>query len=660
MSSPRTYLEIILNRPPLNSYHYLTREDDDIPKMGRRVMVKFGHQTLVGFVISESKTKPKSIPEKIVVKEINRFIDKKPVFTNEMVKLAYWMSDFYFCSPGQTLSTMVPSGRRDVKKGEFQKISGDKPLLELTEQQDLALKEIIKGIDSNNGKSFLLHGITGSGKTEVYRHAVKYALDKGKKAIILVPEIALTPQTIAAFKSPFPEQTAILHSGLTPAQRITEWRKIITGKASIAIGARSAIFAPLNPDLIIIDEEHENSYKAGDCPRYHARQIAFYRTKSQGTLILGSATPTLETLYHAQSQRIKLLRLDKRISPHAKQKINTINMINEVEGAVISKRLLEALQKEKEQGNQSLLFINRRGYSPFIFCKDCEAPITCPNCNISLSYHRHNNRLLCHYCGHEIIFQKECPTCHGKNITIGGTGTERIEDFLAKRLPQLRIERMDSDSISSKNKLFSLLKRFSSGDIDVLIGTQMITKGFDFPNITLVGIISADLELNFPDFRSYERIFNQLTQVIGRAGRDKKAGMAIIQTLYPHEDPIQSVIKGDHTGFLDREMSRRKDTFYPPFSRMVRIVIRSSNEKIANNEIEKLAKKILSLNDENATILGPAPCPLSKISKNYRFHLILKAKNNLILNKLLHRCKLQEKTKGKIYLEIDIDPISML
>ena len=474
------YLEIAVNRPLQQTFHYLAEELPDNPA-GCRVSVPFGRTKLTGYVVSVSETPPQLAPG-IKLKKIHRFIDSSPVIDANGIRLADWISRYYFCTMGQALSTIVPSGIRDVQLPGDLFPEPDRSLHTLSPEQQTAFDSVKASIDRNKGETLLLHGSTGSGKTEVYRHAALHAVEKGMSVLILVPEIALTPQTVSRFSGIFDNKIALLHSGLTPSQRITQWRMLLSGKIRVAIGARSAVFAPARePLFIILDEEHENSYKAGDCPRYHARQVAFYRTRTSGCLLLGSATPSIETWYHAREKKIQYLTMHSRISPHKSPDIRLLDISEEPAGAILSPMLVEEIRSKREAGEQTILFMNRRGYATFLFCRDCDAPAVCPHCSISLNLHRDKGVLLCHHCGHAVVFRGTCPACGSKRIRTGGTGTQRVEEFLEKRIPGIRYRRMDSDSITDKKKLFAILSEFRNREIDVLIGTQMVGKGLDFP-----------------------------------------------------------------------------------------------------------------------------------------------------------------------------------
>jgi len=668
-------IDVALNIPVAKPFSYLV-PDAIMQKniVGRRAEVNFARRRLTGFIVALRGAPPEDLPEGAELQPILRFVDKEPVCTGETLELAHWLSSYYLCSLGQALAAMIPSGRRGKlvqnTHSPAQRAPGvsspppdhtESSGIRLTEGQAAAVREITAALHADSGRRFLLHGVTGSGKTEVYRRAARAAVDAGRQVVLLVPEISLTPQMIERFAAAFPGQIAALHSGLTPAERIGEWRRIASGEARVVIGARSAVFAPVGRALFIIDEEHVSSYKADDCPRYHARQVAFKRTAGRGTLVLGSATPSLETLWHAQKGSLTRIPLDERIAAHGEQEIEIVDMRGEAAGALISARVIGAIREAAARGEQSLLFINRRGYAPFVSCNDCAKAVSCPQCSVSLALHRERAILLCHTCGYSIPFANACPTCQGKNIRTGGAGTERIAEFLAKRLPGLRVGRLDSDlAASSRGMVFKILEDFSEQRIDALVGTQMIAKGHDFPNLTVVAVVAADNELSLPDFRSYERVYNQILQVVGRAGRAEKKGFAFIQTSLPFEDPIRSIAGRDDGGFARREIGRRRECLWPPFSRLVRIVMRASDPDTVSAAIQALGERLRAANADGVTILGPVACPIEKKANYWRQHILLKGPALAPISALLRREGLAEGGRGKVYIEIDVDPQSML
>lgn len=536
-----------------------------------------------------------------------------------------------------------------------------------TQSQKGVIIEITKCIKGNKSGSFLLHGVTGSGKTEVYLQTIEYALTKGKGAIVLVPEISLTPVMVKRFYSRFGDQIAVLHSNLSLGERYDEWRRIKKGKAQIAIGARSAIFAPVkNPGLIIIDEEHENTYKQAEYPYYHAREVALKRGKISGIpVVLGSATPSLESYYYARKGIFSYLSLPDRINKEKLPPVKLIDMREELKRgntSIFSNELLETIHSALNKKEQVIIFLNRRGYANFILCRECGAVIKCQNCDISLTYHVSNKKLRCHYCDYSIGLLETCPACNSKYIREFGVGTERIEEELSKILPGYNIARMDVDTTSRKGAHHRILEKLEKGEIDILIGTQMIAKGHDYPNVSVVGVITADTILNIPDFRSGERTFQLLTQVAGRTGRGRNKGQVIIQTYNPEHYSIQAAKDHDYKTFYDKEIIMRKNLNYPPFTQMVNIIVQGQEEETVIKTTSELGIFLNKYHNYIDEVLGPAPAPINKIRNKYRWQIILKfkgwEKRNLILNELVYK-KITAFT-GEVSINIDVDPLTML
>ncbi|MFW6035772.1 MAG: replication restart helicase PriA, partial [Halothermotrichaceae bacterium] len=470
--------------------------------------------------------------------------------------------------------------------------SQEEPLIPTSAQKEI-ISEISDSVDKNSSEVYLLHGVTGSGKTEVYLQVIQKALNCGQSAIVLVPEISLTPMMVNRFYRRFGDQIAVLHSNLSLGERYDEWCRIKKGDARIVIGARSAVFAPINnPGLIVIDEEHENSYKQGESPYYHAREVALKRGKiSQSTVVLGSATPSFESYYFAKKGNFKYLHLPERINKKDLPMVKIIDMREELEKGnttIFSKPLSQAIDKALNKGEQVLIFLNRRGYANFILCRECGYVIRCRHCDISLTYHINDSKLRCHYCDYSLTLPKKCPECGSSYIREFGVGTERIEKELAKMYPDARIDRMDVDTTTRKGSHQRILEKLEKGDTDILVGTQMIAKGHDYPNISVVGVITADTILNIPDFRSAERTFQLLTQVAGRTGRGSKQGRVFIQTYTPDHYSIESAQKHDYNGFYKQEIISRKKLNYPPFSQLVNIIIQGRKEKHVINGAQNL------------------------------------------------------------------------
>ena len=505
--------------------------------------------------------------------------------------------------------------------------------LKFTEEQEIAFNKINKAIQENRNEEFLLYGITGSGKTEIYLQLIEKVLEKGKTAIMLVPEISLTPQTINRFISRFgKEPIAVLHSKLSIGERYDEWNKIKDKKAKIIIGARSAIFAPTEDvGIIIIDEEHDSSYKSESSPRYNAKEIASVLAKyGKYPLVLGSATPDITTYYKAQKQEISILKLTQRANSSRLPEVEIIDLKQELaqgNRSVLSMALYEEIEKNLKRKKQTILFLNRRGFSTFIMCRECGYTMQCKNCNISMTYHRFENKLKCHYCGYEENIVTTCPNCHSDKIRYFGTGTQKIEEEVHKIFPKATTIRMDVDTVTKKNSHEDILEKFKNENIDILIGTQMIVKGHHFPNVTLVGVIAADTSLNIDDYRANERTFQILTQVAGRAGRENLQGKVIIQTYNPENFSIELAQKQDYEGFYNTEIALRKQLKYPPFCDIIVISFTGTNEKELISTSDYVYKVLESkLDKQKYNVYRPVPSPIDKIQNKIRWRMIIKGK----------------------------------
>lgn len=514
--------------------------------------------------------------------------------------------------------------------------------LKLTEEQQNAFNKIDETINNNENKEFLLYGVTGSGKTEIYLQLIEKIIQKNKTAIVLVPEISLTPQMVERFIARFgQEKIAVLHSKLSIGERYDQWNKIKNGECKIVIGARSAIFAPIqNLGLIIIDEEHDSSYKSETNPRYNAKELAGYMAKKNNIpLVLGSATPDISTYYKAENNKIEMLKLTKRANKSNLPKVDVIDLREELANgnrSILSRKLYEEIEKNLKDKKQTILFLNRRGYSTFVMCRDCGYTVKCKNCNITMTYHIKTNKLKCHYCGHEEKNLTECPECHSKNIKYFGTGTQRLEEDINKIFPEATTIRMDIDTVTRKNSHEEILNKFKNDNIDILIGTQMVVKGHHFPNVTLVGVIAADSSLYIEDYRANERTFQILTQVAGRAGREKLPGRVIIQTYNPDNFAIECSKKQNYDEFYETEIELRKQLKYPPFCDIISIGLTDTDNNKIKNVSERLYNNISrTIKNEKMdfNIYKPLPCPIDKIKNKYRWRIILKGKlNNKIIN----------------------------
>ncbi|MBD8134090.1 primosomal protein N' [Bacillus sp. CFBP 13597] len=538
----------------------------------------------------------------------------------------------------------------------------------LTAEQTAALKPIQEKIHHDEHDVFLLYGVTGSGKTEVYLQAIASVIEKGKEAIMLVPEISLTPQTVKRFKERFGEQVAVMHSGLSVGEKYDEWRKIHRKEVKVVVGARSAVFAPFESlGLVIIDEEHESSYKQEETPRYHARDVAIERAKSYGCpVILGSATPTLESFARAKKNVYKLLTLSQRMNKNALPAVDIVDMREELRTgnrSMFSELLFTKLKDRLEKGEQTVLMLNKRGHSSFVMCRSCGLVINCPNCDISLTYHRFNDIMKCHYCGFEEGMPSVCPGCESEHIRFFGTGTQKVEEELAKILPEARVIRMDVDTTSKKGSHERLLNAFGEGKADILLGTQMIAKGLDFPNITLVGVLSADTMLHLPDFRSSEKTFQLLTQVSGRAGRHQLPGEVVIQTYTPEHYSIELSALQDYDAFYEREMYLRRQSHYPPYYYVVLITVSHEDLMKTVSVTEKITNYLGSRLNRDSVVLGPVASPISRINNRYRYQCLIKYKREPDLNQHL-RTLLEhyqkETAQNHLQISIDLNPQIMM
>ena len=540
--------------------------------------------------------------------------------------------------------------------------------LSLNAEQQVAVETILQSVQEQQSQTYLLEGITGSGKTEVYLQVIAEVLNQGKTAIMLVPEISLTPQMVQRFKSRFGEHVAVMHSGLSQGEKYDEWRKIERGEAEVVVGARSAIFAPIeNIGVIIVDEEHEASYKQEETPRYHARDLAIWRSEYHHCpVVLGSATPSLESRARAQKNVYQRLRLTQRANQAATlPTIDVVDMRQEVENGNVSSfsmSLQEKLQERLEKNEQSVLLLNRRGYSSFVMCRDCGYVLPCPNCDISLTLHMDSKTMKCHYCGHEERIPYRCPNCGQDKIRYYGTGTQKVEEELQTLLPESRILRMDVDTTRRKGAHEKILRTFGEGQADILLGTQMIAKGLDFPNVTLVGVLNADTALNLPDFRSSERTFQLLTQVSGRAGRAEKPGEVIIQSFNPEHYAIQLAKAQDYEDFYTKEMYIRHRGDYPPYYFTVQITASHPEENEAAKQMFQIATKLKQGLSPQAILLGPTPNAIMRVNNRYFYQVIIKYKQEPMLQPLLKEIltDTQRATARGLKLSIDAEPMNFI
>ena len=668
------YLEIILNLPVNQgfTYSYIPPEKEKpelVPAIGKRAEIMFGNKKTQGFIINISDKLPENCPvgpEKI--KPIKRVIDKEPLFGKELIEMANWIARYYLCTLGEAVFSMIPSGRRETSAGGFgfEEEVGEKKKNELSSEQSKAVQEILSSAVNSTGSTtglfHYLYGPTGSGKTEVFLSLAEKILEMGKGVIYLVPEIGLTGQVVKAVSERFGNTAAVLHSGLTPSQRLAEWNRIMHKEARVVVGARSAIFAPV-PDLglVIIDEEHDGSYKSGNNPRYHARQVAMHRcTSLKIPLLMGSATPSVEAWYGMQKGSIVRHTLTKRLAGGEMPHISCIDLSYYPGDGCISKPLEEQINRTLEQKHQVILFLNRRGFTHFFRCNSCGYELKCKNCSVPLTYHKIENRLRCHYCGWSTTTPESCPQCGSLDIGSSGFGTEFIEAETRAKFPNARIMRLDTDILKNKEELLTSLEDFRQGKYDILLGTQMVAKGLNFPNLQLVGVILADAGLHMPDFRAGERTFSLITQVAGRAGRYFPDGKVIVQTYSPGRGPVLYACQNRIEDFYGSELAEREMLDFPPFSRLLRLVFRSYNKALAAQTAQDAVKILSESSPRGMEIIGPAECPIEKINSSWRYQILLKGGSIVPLQTAARKLLFEYTHNQNVYIEYDVDPVSLL
>jgi len=643
-------------------------------KAGMRVAVPVGkaNRRCEGFCVAVSPQ-----PWQSTLKAISEIIDARVLVDEPLLQLGLWMSRYYACPPGRALAAMVPSGVKhaparsriaDDQLSIFRKTPVE-PAFELNSDQVQALQQIHRCIARGGFEVILLHGVTASGKTELYIRAIQQTLAAGRQAIYLLPEIALTTQMVQRVSDRF-ESVAVLHSALTEAQRRRTWEIIAEGKVGVIVGTRSAVFAPVpNLGLIVVDEEQEPSYRNLQSPRFNTRDVAIKRAQLQNVpIILGSATPSLESFHNSEHlPSWRRLVLPKRVAELPMPRVELIDMRHEVherKGVHLLSRMLEhQLAQTLSAGRQAILLLNRRGYASYVFCPSCRFVLVCPNCGVNMVYHKQSNRAICHHCSARMIVPDKCDRC-GARMSRFGLGTQRVEEELRKKFPQAAIARMDTDVMTDVGRYQQTLGDFAAGRLQVLVGTQMIAKGLDFPGVALVGVISGDLALSLPDFRAGERTFQLLAQVAGRAGRADHASLVIVQSYAVNDPSVQASLKHDYGRFAEHELSLRAKLMLPPFARLVRIVLQHARMTFIQAEAPKLAEKLLSLSHElkvDMQLLGPSPCPIARMRNRYRYHIVLK------FPKVTHMLKFMDHARnaGVInladkHLLVDVDPIDLL
>ena len=657
------YLSLLFDIPVKQAFIYRDREAGE-GEAGKRAVAGFGRRQMTGFISSVFDEVPAGI-ESAKIKTVDRIVDREPVFGVEDLKLAEWMASYYFCSTGEALAAMLPSGRRATGFASFGADDMDDEgvacsALKLSSEQEAALDAITS---DSTGEPFYLYGITGSGKTEVFLRAAEFILKMGKSVIYLVPEIELSRQTAESIGKRFGGAAATLHSRLTSSQRLAEWVRIRRGEAPIVVGPRSAVFAPVkNLGLIIIDEEHDGSYKSGSTPRYHGRQVAMRRCAVSGAvLVMGSATPSAEAWKLMEDGKIRRLSLSARLSGGSIPEVKALSLAQST--GCLSRELKREIRETANMGRQTILFLNRRGFAYFYHCGNCGFELTCKRCSVSLVWHKNKGRAVCHYCGYETSPPDACPSCGSLEAGFRGFGTEMIEEEVRRAFPDLRIRRVDADTAAKKGGgIEESLALFRSGAIDLLLGTQMVAKGLNFPGVRLVGVVLADTGLHLPDFRAAERTFSLLVQVAGRAGRYFPDGKVLVQTLRPNDPVIVRACALDVEGFFAAELLQREQLGFPPYSRLIRFTLRSRNPDKAAAAAHRLFEFCRRFLPPDAGILGPAECPLALIAGNYRMQLLLRGGGMAKLHAAAGRAlaAYEQGRDGSVYVEVDVDPVSMM
>ncbi|HBI38625.1 MAG: primosomal protein N' [Spirochaetes bacterium GWF1_31_7] len=621
--------------------------------IGKRVVVNFNGRKIMGYIVNNSV-----FTEKYKIKPIDKIVDTEAVFTEKMITFARWVSEYYFSSLGEALSLMVPRGIKP--KYAAQPDNNLLPANQLSPVQQKIYDSINDDI-ANGQKKFYIYGITGSGKTEIYFQLIDQTIRSGKKVIFLVPEIALSYQTMERMQKRFGSQCANLHSNLTGSIKLGEYFRLLNGDASIAIGPRSALFAPLDDiGLIIIDEEHEGAYKSEESPRFHSRSAAMFLANLHNSLlVLGSATPSVESWFYAEKGFFKLYEITERFGGAVLPDVSVIDTNTLSFNKNLSLELTNEINNRLQNKEQILLLQNRRGFSNYLQCNECKTTLTCPKCSISLTYHKTTGKLVCHRCGYAIKPPDTCPECGGLKLNKIGAGTQKIEEEIQHIFPHARVVRIDYDVISKSKDLKNIFKKIEDREIDIIIGTQMIAKGLHFPGIKFVGIVNADIFLNIPDFKAAERAFSLITQVSGRAGRTGEKGLVMIQTINPTHYSITTSLKGDFESFYTNEIAFRDMLNMPPFTRMIRLVVRGSDETKVKEEISRISDMIGKQKNQTVEILGPTPCMITKINLNFRYQMLLKSKKIDPVQSLVKKLLESYKPSHTTYLEIDVDPTDL-
>ena len=666
-SSPYSlFADVALGVPQEEPYQYgVPMEFKEQIAIGKRVRVPLRSQTRIGYVVGISKTA--SLKN---IKPIAEVLDSEgPFLTEKFRKLTHWMSEYYFCSWGQAIEAVMPTpfkkGKTVMKsrspKNTEESLVHATPVHSLTAQQSQVYESIWLTLKKHQFKKFLLHGITGSGKTEIYLCLIEKLIQEERGSIVLVPEISLTPQTTQRFKARFGDLVAVVHSRISTGKRLEEWHRLRKGEAKVVVGARSAVFSPVKDlGIIVIDEQHDDSYKQEETPRYEAGRVAEERCRIEGAVLLSaSATPSLESYFEAKKAEGELLTLSERIEQRPLPQVTILDMRNERRGRTIrlfSIKLEDAIQKALDKKEQVMLLMNRRGFAPFVSCMTCGTPVGCPRCRVSMVFHHDLQKLLCHTCHYMKFPPKMCPACNKGYVRYMGIGTEKVESEAARLFPQARIARMDRDATSRKDAHEKLLERFRRREVDILLGTQMIAKGHDFPAVSVIGVISADTALNLPDFRSAERAFSLLTQVAGRAGRKDIPGRVFIQTFLPTHYAIQAAKDHDYHEFYAKEIRFREQLKMPPYQKLIQIILQGRVEKDVLKRALEFRKKLEEKSKSRGLeIMGPAPCLVSKRYGQYLWNLYLKVGDLLKANIWLKE-ELQSFGRQGVKITVDVNP----
>lgn len=690
--------DVVFNIPVDQRFTYRIPEHmEDLVFPGQRVRVPFGRRSMLGYVVEKNYRHTTQI-----LKDIQGCLDKKPLLTDELLHLAQWIAQEYACSEGEALSAFFSPQhilKKPVREKQYAPLTqGTGPSFTLTHEQANILHDINLSFEKRESRTFLIHGVTGSGKTEVYLRAITSVIEQGRQAVYLVPEISMTPLFIDRLKERFGCMVALWHSRLPVRERVAVWHAVLEGNIRIIIGARSAIFVPFqNIGVIIIDEEHDDSYKQDKKPYYHARRIAEKRAETHNAaLVLGSATPSLESYRKALQGTYTLLHLRERIDKRPMPEVHMVYLAGEKIGRmpeIFSEKLTKAIRQRLARREQVILFLNRRGYAPFIRCSACGWVGSCSQCSVSLVYHResaeskdrgghgdffalqeehryshklierpdpsgYTERLICHYCGKVTPLPQSCPSCAKDSLRLAGVGTQKVESELRRLFPHARIARLDRDTALRKGYYTRVYRDFSNEDIDILLGTQIVTKGFDFPRVTLVGVIEADTALHVPDFRSAERTFQLLTQVAGRAGRGSFRGEIIVQTFYPDHYALKTASQHDYEGFYRHEIKLREEVAYPPFKRLLSLIFRGYQQLPVRSECERMADFLNTRKEMSFELLGPSPAIRPMLHGKHRWQIIVKTEH-VNSKDILCLAKNWQVKKG-VLLSVEIDPVSLL